>query len=311
VLKAIILKLPLLLTQFLYKHKKLNLPGIGSFTLDPDAIIPDEHSKDIHALAMGISFKNAVIHHADNELIEFIRLNTGKIRPLAISDLESYLTLGNELLNIGKPFYLEGIGTLTKNQDGSFEFAPGEYATTRLEDLSLERPERASKHKYVSEDTHYEHEVQPNKSRKLVIALAIIGGLVVVGWGSYLLLKKNASRPTETSLVPMDTVTKAVDTTGNAVRLADSLARENASQSQQALPGEKVPYKFIILRTHNKEHALKRYAQLQSYSLKVNLETKDSLYFKVYFPFPAFSKDTLHIKDSLRREYAHDVIIER
>jgi len=43
--KSQALKLPLLLTQFLYKNKKLTLPGIGIFTLDPSAVIPEEHNK--------------------------------------------------------------------------------------------------------------------------------------------------------------------------------------------------------------------------------------------------------------------------
>ena len=257
-------------------------------------------------MAMGIEFKNAVIHEADNELIEFIRLNTGKIRPLAISDLESYLTLGNELLNIGKPFYLEGIGTLTKNQDGSYEFAPGEYSTTRLEDLSSDRGERAGKRKYGSDETHYEQEVQPNNSRRLVLLLAIVGGLIVIGLGSYLLYKKNATQPIENSAIPVDTVATHADTT----HLTTAPAVTN-TLPQPPIPTNASVYKFIILQTHNKERALKRYNQLQGYQLKINMETKDSSYFKVYFSFPALAKDTIHIKDSLRREYAHDVVIER
>ena len=74
-----------------------------------------------------VQFQNANIAAADKELISFICENTGKIRPLAISDLDSYLHLGTEMLNIGKPFYLEGIGTITKNKSGKFDFSPGEY----------------------------------------------------------------------------------------------------------------------------------------------------------------------------------------
>jgi hypothetical protein len=118
-----------LLTQYLYLHKKLNLPGIGSFILDPSAILPDEHNKDPHAVAVGIEFKNAVITEPDDELIEFIRVHTGKMKSLALADLDSFITLGTELVNIGKPFYLEGIGMLTKNKDGKYDFKPGEYST--------------------------------------------------------------------------------------------------------------------------------------------------------------------------------------
>jgi hypothetical protein len=311
VLKATILKLPLLLTQFLYKTKKLNLPGIGSFTLDPSAVIPDEHNKDIHTVVMGIEFKNIPIYQPDNDLIDYIRQHTGKIRPLAISDLESFLTLGNELLNIGKPFYLEGIGTITKSQDGRFEFTPGEYATTRLEELGAEKVEKPSKRKYVTEDTHYEQEVKTNNSRKVILALAILAGIVVVGWGGYIFYKRSAAEPAETNLVVKDTTAATRDSVAQSALITDSINKAKAAMVQQPLANDAVTYKFIILRTHNKEHALKRYSQLQGYQLKVNLETKDSLYFKVYFSFPALAKDTIHIKDSLEREYAHKVILER
>ena len=35
------------------------------------------------------------------------------------------------MLNIGKPFYLEGIGTITKNKTGKFDFSPGEYTVIK------------------------------------------------------------------------------------------------------------------------------------------------------------------------------------
>ena len=36
------MKLALLLAQYLYSHKKLDLPGIGTFHLDPSVIIDPE-----------------------------------------------------------------------------------------------------------------------------------------------------------------------------------------------------------------------------------------------------------------------------
>jgi hypothetical protein len=76
------------------------------------------------------------------------------------------------------------------------------------------------------------------------------------------------------------------------------------------LNGQPATYKFIILSTYNKPHALRRYNQLLGFDLKIHLYEKDSTFFKVYFQFPALAKDTTHIKDSLRREYGHEIIIE-
>ena len=63
-----------------------------------------------------IKFTQQPVAAADDTFIDFIRTETGKIRPLAISDLESYLADGKILLNIGKPFQLEGIGSLIKQE---------------------------------------------------------------------------------------------------------------------------------------------------------------------------------------------------
>ncbi|HEY8972312.1 MAG TPA: hypothetical protein VIM64_24575, partial [Puia sp.] len=69
-------------------------------------------------------------------------------------------------------------------------------------------------------------------------------------------------------------------------------------------------YKFVILRTENKGHALRRYNQLLGFQLNIRMEQKDSTYFKLYFPIMATVRDTTHIKDSLADVYAAHVVIE-
>jgi hypothetical protein len=304
------LKLPLLLTQYLYKYKNLNLPGIGSFTLDPSAILPDDHSKNPHEAAKGIEFSNDFASQPDPDLIEFIRVHTGKIKPLAVADLDSFLTLGFELLNIGKPFYLEGIGTLTKGQEGRIEFNPGEYTTSRIEDSRTEGHKHVRKKQPVHEEPHFELEQQQPGSRKLLVTLAIFVGLIIIGWGGYQLYKKNSLGAAERDIAAVDAKNKEQDSIRN-MRIADSLDAIQKKLAQEKAIGDSSVMKFIILQTHNKEHALKRYNQLLSFRLKINLETQDSSYFKIFFSFPALMKDTNRIKDSLEREYAHKVVIEK
>ena len=122
------MKLPQLLAHFLYQYKTLQLPRIGVFTLDPLASIPQETGKEQPPIVQGVHFDSESVQKPDAELIEFIHKYTGKMKPLAESDLDSYLQLGIQLLNIGKPFYLEGIGSLTKKKDGRYEFEAGGYS---------------------------------------------------------------------------------------------------------------------------------------------------------------------------------------
>jgi hypothetical protein len=305
--KSFRLKLPLLLAQFLYQHKRLALPGIGIFTLDPAAEIPDAHSKNTHLDALGIEFKNAVISKPDEDLIAFIQSNTGKIKPVAIADLDSHLTLGAEMLNIGKPFFLEGIGTINRQKGGGFEFSPGEYSV--IEGMGPEKSEKPGKRKSVLEEAHFEP--QPNSNRKIMLLIALVAGLGIIGWGGYMLYKKSGTDEKKSDvMVAVKDTAKAI-TADTTKQVKDSVLDTHTAVVQNILPKDTIAYKYIILQTYNKERALKRYNQLRSFELKINLFTKDSSFFKLYFSFPAASKDTIHIKDSLSREYAHSVTIER
>jgi len=309
------LKLPSLLTRFLYQNKRLNLPGIGSFILDPAAILPSEHDKDPHEIATGIKFKNVNIEVPDDDLIEFIRIHTGKMKPLAVADLQSFLTLGKELVNIGKPFVLEGIGTLNKNKEGEFDFIPGVYTTVPSEEGNEPKPARIEKRKHLLKDKEYEYEPRTNRVKNILLAVAVILGLTVVGVGAYILYKKNERQEKENKSASIQKDSEAVQNDSSqkaASTHADStVVRKTGGLPQMHTTKDSVIYKFIILETYNKFHALKRYNQLLSYNLKINMYTKDSTFFKVFFAFPALPKDTLVIKDSLNTVYAHKVTIER
>lgn len=307
-----VLKLPQLLSQFLYQNRKLDLPGIGIFTLDPAAVIPGESDKDPHSPASGISFKNANITTPEDELIRFIQAHTGKMKPLAAADLDFFLTSGKQMLNIGKPFYLEGIGTLLKNKDGRLDFSPGEYSTARLEEPGPMKKERGEKKKSAFDEpppgAGYEH--RTNTIRQLLLLVGIIGGLIVIGWGGYSLYKRNTIPD---PVVEHPQVVPSRDTTATR---PDTIARVQAppvahpTVTMPLIAGESL-YKFIILETIHKGRALRRYNQLLGFKLNIKMEQRDSSHFRLYFPIAATIGDTTHIKDSLADVYAAHVIIER
>jgi hypothetical protein len=336
-LKSDGLKLPQLLSQYLYQNRILDLPGIGSFTLDADAVIPQESDRMGQVAATGIRFRNAVIRVADDSLINFIREHTGKMKSLTAADLDFYLTTGRQLLNIGKPFYLDGIGTLIKNKEGALEFAPGEYMVARLDEHSPER--RAA----GFDEPAREREVKGSSAKQGLLLVLIVIGLGLIGWAGYYLYKRNSfSEPAEKPAValPPDTAkanpATAVDTTSKPV-IKDSVG----SQATKTTPAAPVPaapspgvpapasaapastaatlspppgailYRFVILATDNKHHALRRYNQLLGYQLNIKMYQKDSAWFKLYFPIAALPRDTTNIKDSLADTYAvPKVIIE-
>jgi hypothetical protein len=303
----------------------MELPGIGTFTLDPAAVIPGESDKDHHFIASGISFRNANISTPEDELIRFIQQHTGKMKPLAAADLDFFLTSGKQMLNIGKPFYLEGIGTLVKNNKGLFDFIPGEYSTARLDEPSQVKGEHLGQRKSAFDDPKPTHEPRTNAIRQLLLLAGVIGGLVIIGWGGYTLYKRNtlpetaAEHPRATIVeaaphAPTDTTAKAQPSQANGVASNPAGATAPvASQPPAATPPVPgmIPYKFVILETDHRGRAFRRYNQLLGFQLNIKMETRDSVNFKLYFPISAFFGDTTHIKDSLADVYASHVTIER
>jgi hypothetical protein len=315
-LKSDGLKLPQLLSQYLYQNRKLDLPGIGSFTLDADVVIPQESDRMGQVAATGIRFQNAVIRVADDSLINFIREHTGKMKSLTAADLDFYLTTGRQLLNIGKPFYLDGIGTLIKNKEGALEFTPGEYMVARLEEPNPER--RAA----GFDEPVREREAKGSSAKQGLLLVLILIGLGVIGWAGYYLYKRNNfSEPAEKQAVVLPDTTKArpptaVDTTSKAVVKdtvvpAPTATVPASTAAELSPPPGAIQYRFVILATDNKHHALRRYNQLLGYQLNIKMYQKDSAWFKLYFPIAARPRDTTNIKDSLADTYAvPNVIIE-
>lgn len=296
------LRFDTILAQYLYQKKKLNLPGIGTFEADGSIYSPNDQDRPRGGSLDGITFKNTQVSKADDDLIDFIKEQTGKMKPLAISDLESYLTLGKQFLYIGKPFYLEGIGTLSFGKKG-FDFSPGEYVTTKLEDPNLERSE--SKKKALTEEDRVANESTNNAVKKFFLAIGILAGLGLLGWAGYYFYNMSGTETGE--IIVSDTATaQQPDTSANTTSSAmlDSLvapAPVQEAEAQSSLPEGSV--KYIAETTYDKARALARFRKLKSYGQKINLETTDSVSFRLFYILPSTTADTARIKDSINRAY--------
>lgn len=299
------MRFDLLLSQYLYQHKKLNLPGIGTFETDSSTMAWDENGKQKQA-GSGITFKNATITKADDGLIEFITEQTGKMKPLAISDLESYLTLGKQFLYIGKPFYLEGIGTLQFAKAGNFDFIPGEYVTTKLEDPSLEKVDERKR--TTAEEERLSAGSNRQTGRLVLTWLIILLCLGLVAWGGYYFYTMNARQKVSTvrdtgadsmqntrvEPLPAENNVASVPTGGDTTTVRHPVANTSSDNNI---------YKFIVESTTNKQRALTRYRKLKAYGNEIEMETADSVNFNLYFNLPATTADTLRLRDSLNKWY--------
>lgn len=301
------MKVDNLLALYLYQHKNLSLPGIGSFTMDENAVLPDENAK-VKPVIEGIHFSSKTEPVYADALIDFIKAKTGKMKALAIADLDSYTLLAQQFLNIGKPFLIEGIGTLLKTQEGSFEFSAGSPVNVRLEEpLNIKQGESKKKSVFAEERTERSNGVA---GRKGMLVLGIVLTLALVGWGAYYLYNKNAGNEPAANLAAdagttlnttADTLNTIPDTTQTIAVKTDTVTTNTpitvTTATTTALPASSGSYKVVLWTSRNK--ALLQ-TQVDKTSGKVKLGQKDSTRYFLYIPFNGAATDTTRVRDSVK-----------
>jgi hypothetical protein len=307
-----------LLGPYLYQYKKLSLPGIGLFTLAENAVLPDDNAK-IKAPIEGISFTTATGARLDDSLIQYVKDQTGKMKALAEADLYSFIATAFQYLNIGKPFYFEGIGTLLKNKDNAYTFTPGTVIAQKTEDI----PHR---HVETKRKSVYDNDAVGGgsvNSGKIAILSVVVITLALIGWGGYYLynkntgagepITKNAAQPetrpdtTATSQSPIDSSGINPATLGKHTKADSTGTTTPVKQEAVALPAGAV--KFILETTQKKIRAAKRYEQLKGVSIlkqynnTVAVETKDSVTFTIVTIVNCTPADTARVKEQLNAWY--------
>ncbi|RYY29639.1 MAG: hypothetical protein EOO04_06885 [Chitinophagaceae bacterium] len=298
------MKLSSVFAQYLYQNKKLNLPGIGSFEIDRSVSVPDSNDKNVLDFGQYIRFTNKNIAKPDDEFIDFIRIHTGKIRPLAESDLDSYLSDGKLLLNIGKPFFLEGIGTLQKAREGTYEFVPGTPVMERLE--GDKGGEKSVKKRPAFDSGYSQIEPENNNNRKALVGVVLALGLAAVIWGGYSLYNRNTEPLMPAAIEDREPQVTLPADTGTAVTRNDSATVINDAPAVATAPVLSTPgsYRYILEIPVSKTRALKRINQLALVSPRIMLRTDaDSTSFMIYVDLPGSQADTARIKDSLNAWY--------
>jgi hypothetical protein len=284
------LKLASLLAEFLYEQKKLNLAGIGTFSINPSG----PTSSDAQHPSEGISFEHNASVKDDEELIVYISAQTGKMKTLASSDLSSYIELGLQFLHIGKPLQIEGIGTLVKNKNAELEFTADHLIVGKIKETGIKELSATS----ISDEllTTYEtlkpKEEKSPLSKKFFLAFLAVATIAAIIWVSYKLNQNNSSPQTELGVTP------AITDTSNNVSFVDTtttVKRPLAKTSNDS-------YRFVI-EVAAKKRAFYRYYMLKKGDLPVQMSTTDSTTFKLYFVLPATSVDTARIADSLTSRY--------
>jgi hypothetical protein len=287
------LKLSHYLSQYLLRQNELTLAGIGHFRRE--AAVADGNTSD-HEIAYTLHFREDPSAKTDPELVSFIAYQSGKMKSLAASDLESYLELARQFLNIGKSFWIEGIGTLSKNQSGHFVFTADPVPAEKEKDSTAE-----SHTVSTSEDSfsNYEEMFSAKKNKlprsgRIALWLFIVVGIILTVWGGYFVYQKkqkklmHTEQPAATPMAEKKITPLPADTLTTG-QITDSTAAWHT-------------YKFIIEEAF-RNRALTRYNNLKNYGLPVEMETTDSVRFRLFFRIKATPSDTAKLRDSLQRWY--------
>ncbi|MBL0334135.1 MAG: hypothetical protein IPP73_02030 [Chitinophagaceae bacterium] len=312
------MKLAALLSQFLAKHKRLDLPGIGVLTLD-DSIVQEPEAGITKPISGVISFQQKPIPRESPELVQFIAGETGKQKALASSDLESYLELAQQFLNIGKPFMLEGIGSLSRTREGILEFTPGQL----IPEVMRDNPARDSQ---LSQETHPDyksilyHTKATGNWKKPVAFLLVIAGLAFAIWGGYTIYKKTAGKKQGASGQDAGSREQVAggqvaggQEAGSSAQVGDTTTNvkpDTVVLKPVVTPNVSGTFKYI-LEVSPAKRALERFTKLKRFQWPVEMTTTDSLSFTIFMRLPGNASDTTRLLDSLSRLNGKRVYLER
>jgi hypothetical protein len=290
-----------LLVQHFYNTKQVSLQGVGTFRLSPDFVMPAATDKEMVMPTDTISFEYNLKTPQDEALIDYIVQQTRKIRPLAASDLESYTMLGSQFLNIGKPFIIEGIGMLEKNQPGAYQFfQQGQFITTKPDEVQAPLREKSE------EAVSFSGNTRPTVNKKkvvTVIGVLAVTALAAIGAWFFLIKEKPPTTPVvKTEPAPVITpVTSTADTIKTDTAKAALPVRPDSLSLKPVINTGNYTFKVVIKNYNSLATAQKAYNRLTSYGYQLLLYTTDSITYKVAMPFTRPLSDTLYTKDSVRK----------
>jgi hypothetical protein len=296
VIKINTLKIEQVLVHYLLKNKFLTLQGIGTLRLD--AAVPDsaDPEKPIIIPADAITFHYDPKVTEDDQLVDFIVIHTKKIKPLASSDLDSFLSLGRQFLNIGKPFNLQNIGTLEKLNSGELVFIGGQLVAPRMEPQKAKIEDEGAEEHEENMFNDYQKERKSGSGKQtifVILALLILG---LIAWGIW---QYNSNKPDE-NISTTDAVVPVTD----SARIKDSMSIYAPADSIKINnPSDSNSFKVVVNEYTTLQAASKRLETLKKYNRNVVMFTNDSVTYKIAEPFTRPLSDTTKIMDSLNRYY--------
>lgn len=282
-----------LIAEYLYQHNTVTIPSIGRFELNnavnvyeiKDGKFPDD----------AISFEQNNQGTAEDSFIQFLVERSGKMKALALSDLDSYIYNGLQLLNIGKPFTIKGVGSLTKS-NGRLTFEMGAPFLEKTETAgNLAAKDRTRQQEEIKE-LDFDSQIQKGSNRTLMIVLASVIAVALIGVAIYLALPKQKKEETGSEETTEQTTISTTDTAASIVPtpVQDTVAAQPARTDTS--------FQLLLFAFRDSAKANKELAKQLSRRSNINMVQKDSIY-RIVLTVNRPLSDTAKVKDSLRLFY--------
>ena len=310
------MKIAHLIAQYLHQHKKMRLQGIGEFTLDNFYENPFDNEKGrIKVPENAIRFVYDKKSPEDTGLIDFISQQTKKIKPLASSDLEDYLNIGRQLLNVSKQFYIEGLGTLLLNDLGELDFVQGNemFAPLNLEESRIPKQKLDENPAEMNFEEYNLKSSSTGNLKKFLVITATAAGLFVLGWiGWYFFQQWQNGKNGKKEVTPENIQPVFSATPADSARNDSSITNLDSLHGAAGMnTGNAALRQYnVVIETSRRARALSRYDSLRKWGYNVGLKTDDSVTFRIYTTINGQLADSTRVLDSISRFFGRKVKIE-
>ncbi|MEO7311874.1 MAG: hypothetical protein ABIX01_15825 [Chitinophagaceae bacterium] len=275
------MNIELLLRQYLYKHKHVVYPGIGKLVFGASAQLPDSLEKGEALPLQDLNFAFNLNEGQDSDFLAFVGAQTGKIKPLASADVESYFMLSKQFINIGKAFVVEGIGSVEKQDNGTFAFTPGYFLPVSEASAAPHKPLKIREIAPPVPKTDHKP-VSPAINKKMIFAIIGILAVGLLVWGIYRIAFSKSGTVPATVITKPDTTINAKD---SAVVIAPGIPAGNAGT-----------FKAVLDERFSRGAAEARAAKLRTFNHDARVDSVARDRFIIYIPL----KDTTVSVDTLQ-----------
>lgn len=287
------------LATYLYKHKQLSLTGIGIFTLQESYVLPEHTDNAFFYPEDVIEFKFDRSQNISQDFIDEMAGVTGKSKALTNADIDQYLEHVRQYINLGRPYIMRPLGSLQKNNTGSYYFTPGAVGVEKVDSS-------------FGIDSHRTFNTKPSaemRKRKSVvnfIVLAIV--LCLLGGGAWLaytfLNGKNANAEADVVLPLPAADTNTIVAQGDTGTKAATL-----------IANDTLRFKAIFERTKWRKKAFDRLGVTRLRGLPTNIDSvrvNDTLTRYRLFIYKRFTAaDTAVQRALLSKSFATNVVLEK